>query len=218
MVTGSQVHLVRHAESVHNVTKDFSKLDPSLTSLGFEQAAELGKSFPYAGRVGVVITSPLRRAIQTALTAFSGILDKQYFDSSSGQGVENGASLIIEPLLQERSALACDTGSDRAELEKAFPRLTFDGLGDAWPSKDGIFAADDEAVQERARKVRRGLVEQGEKSNSGEKTDFVVVTHGVFMKFLAEEPEIDLPKAGWKSYTIQKVSPEEVNLVSVATE
>jgi broad specificity phosphatase PhoE len=214
-MTGPQIHLVRHAESVHNVTKDFSQLDPSLTTLGFEQAAELGKSFPYAGRVGVVITSPLRRAIQTALTAFSGILDKRYFDPISGEGVENGAILIIEPLLQERSALACDTGSDRAELGKAFSGLNFDGLGDGWPSKDGIYAADDGVVQERARKVRRLLLEQSEQSSNREKNDIVVVTHGVFMKFLAEEPEIDLPKAGWKSYTIQKVSQDEVNLVSV---
>tara|TARA_R110002060_G_scaffold45159_2_gene56494 strand:+ start:1829 stop:2167 length:339 start_codon:yes stop_codon:yes gene_type:complete len=61
----SQIHVIRHAESVHNVSKDFSQLDPSLTSLGFEQATKLDQSFPYAGRVGVIITSPLRRAIQT---------------------------------------------------------------------------------------------------------------------------------------------------------
>ncbi|KAK0105955.1 hypothetical protein ONS95_004466 [Cadophora gregata] len=134
----SQIHLIRHAESVHNVSRDFSQLDPSLTSLGFEQAAKLDQSFPYAGRVG------------TTLTAFPSILDKRYFDPSSGYGVENGASLVIDPLLQERSALACDTGSDRAILEKAFPRLNFEGLGKGWPSKDGIFAADDEVVHERA--------------------------------------------------------------------
>lgn len=212
----SQIHLIRHAESVHNVSKDFSQLDPSLTSLGFEQAAKLDQSFPYAGRVGIIITSPLRRAIQTALTAFPSILDKRYFDPSSGYGVENGASLVIDPLLQERSALACDTGSDRAVLGKAFPRLNFEGLGKGWPSKDGIFAADDEVVHERAKRVRRGLVELSEQLNNGEKRDIVIVTHGVFMKFLTEEPEIDLPKAGWKSYTVQKDKQQEVKLVPVS--
>ncbi|KAH6716494.1 hypothetical protein BKA61DRAFT_478383, partial [Leptodontidium sp. MPI-SDFR-AT-0119] len=77
-----------------------------------EQAAKLNQSFPYAGRVGIIITSPLRHAIRTALTALPSILDKRYFDPSSEYGVDNGASLVIDPLLQERSALACDTGSD----------------------------------------------------------------------------------------------------------
>lgn len=31
-----------------------------------------------------------------------------------------------------------------------------------------------------------------------------VVTHGVFMKYLSGDPEIDLPKAGWESYRIEK--------------
>lgn len=211
----SQIHLIRHAESVHNVSKDFSQLDPSLTSLGFEQAAKLDQSFPYADHVGLIITSPLRRAIQTTLAAFPSILDKRYFDPSSGNGVENGASLVIDPLLQERSALACDTGSDRAVLAEAFPKLDFEGLGKEWPSKDGIFAADDEVVQERAKRVRKGLVELSEKLNNEEKRDIVIVTHGVFMKFLTEEPEIDLPKAGWKSYTVQKNKEQEAQLVPV---
>lgn len=211
----SQIHLLRHAESVHNVSKDFSQLDPSLTSLGFEEAAKLNQSFPYAGRVGVIITSPLRRAIQTALAAFRSILDKRYFDPSSGYGVENGAVIVIDPLLQERSALGCDTGSDRAVLETAFPRLDFEGLGEAWPSKEGIFSADDEAVHERARRARRGLVELSEQLSNREKRDVVIVTHGVFMKFLTEEPEIDLPKAGWKSYTVQRDKEQGVKLVPV---
>ena len=211
----SQIHIVRHAESVHNVTKDFSPLDPSLTSLGFEQAAKLNQSFPNADRIGIIITSPLRRAIQTALTAFPSILDKQYFESNSGSGVENGASLVIDPLLQERSALGCDTGSDRAVLERDFPRLDFSSLGGDWPSKEGIFAADDKLVHERAKSVRSGLVELSEQLNSGEKRDIVIVTHGVFMKFLTEEPEIDLPKAGWKRYTVQKDEEQGVKLVPV---
>ena len=100
-------------------------------------------------------------------------------------------------------------------MEKAFPRLNFEGLGKGWPSKDGIFAADDEVVHERAQRVRRGLVELSEQLNNGEKRDIVIVTHGVFMKFLTEEPEIDLQKAGWKNYTVQKDKEQEVKLVPV---
>lgn len=186
-----------------------------MTALGFEQAAKLGSLIPRAEHVGIIITSPLRRAIQTALTAFPSVLDKSYFEPTSEQGVENGARLVIDPLLQERSALACDTGSERAILEKAFPRLDFEGLGRGWPSKEGIFSADDDVVHERARRVRMGLVERIEQLNNADKRDVVVVTHGVFMKFLTEEPEIDLPKAGWKSYTVRKDEEQGGKLVPV---
>lgn len=211
----SQIHIIRHAESVHNVSKDFSQLDPSLTAVGFAQAAKLNHSFPYSQRVAVIVTSPLRRAIQTALTAFPSTLDQRYYDPSSGHGVENGARLVLDPLLQERSALNCDTGSERAELQAVFPRLDLEGLGSDWPSKKGIFSVDDETVHERARRVRRGLAELTEQLSRGEKRDVVVVTHGVFMKFLTGEPEIDLPKAGWKSYAAQRGVDQEVKFVPI---
>lgn len=66
----SEVHLVRHAESTHNVSKDMSQLDPGLISLGFEQAIPLTQTFPHAPQIGVILTSPLRRTIQTTLAAF----------------------------------------------------------------------------------------------------------------------------------------------------
>jgi hypothetical protein len=34
--------------------------------------------------------------------------------------------------------------------------------------------------------------------------DIVIVKLGVFMKYLVGDPEIDLPKAGWKSYTVEE--------------
>jgi broad specificity phosphatase PhoE len=123
MMASSQIYLVRHAESAHNISKDFSRPDPPLTPLGLEQAAKLEQTFPHSAHIGLVITSPLKRAIQTALSGFSHILDKRYYDSSSKLGVEGGAELIIDPGLQERSALPCDTGSDQDVLSEIFPRV-----------------------------------------------------------------------------------------------
>ncbi|KAF2175963.1 phosphoglycerate mutase-like protein [Zopfia rhizophila CBS 207.26] len=200
----SQIHLIRHAESVHNVSKDFSQLDPSLTQLGFQQAAQLVQTFPYSERVAVVLTSPLQRAIQTTLAAFPHVLDKCYFDPNSGYGIQNGAKLVIDPDLQERSALPCDTGSHRSTLEKAFPRLSFERLEENWQLKEGLYSADDEAVEERVRRVRRSLENLIGQLEDKEKKDVVVVTHGVFMKFVTGDLDIDLPKAGWKSYTLRK--------------
>lgn len=197
-----QVHLVRHAESVHNVSKDFSQPDPELTTLGIQQAQRLIQSFPDAPKVGAVISSPLKRAIQTTLAGFSHILDKRYFDPESGHGIESGATLILDPDLQERSALPCDIGSRSEDLEKAFPKLGAKNLAEGWQVKEGLYSPADEALKERAKRAISRISAVGEGLQHQERTHIVVVTHGVFMRFLSRDPEIDLPKAGWKRYTI----------------
>jgi broad specificity phosphatase PhoE len=197
----SQIHLVRHAESIHNVTKDFSLLDPPLTSLGHQQAEELGHKFPHSSRISIIIVSPLRRAIETALSAFPHVLDKQYFDPSSNHGVSGGAKIFLDADIQERSDLPCDTGSPNDILERDFPRLDTALLGDGWQIKEGLYSPDDAAVEERAKRARQRLKGLSEAVRLSQKNDIVVVTHGIFMKFLSGEPDIDLPKAGWKTYT-----------------
>lgn len=209
----SKIYLVRHAESEHNVSKDFSQPDPALTPLGLQQAVELGATFPYSSQVAIILTSPLRRAIQTTLSAFPHVLDKQYFEPGSEQGIENGAKLVFDADLQERSVLPCDTGSDRAVLEEAFPRLNFQGLKQGWHAKEGIYSEIDEAVKERARRVRAKLADLSSQLE-GEQKDILVVTHGIFMKFLTEDWQIDLPKAGWKEFTVKKDSEGGFILVS----
>jgi broad specificity phosphatase PhoE len=209
----SKVIIVRHAESVHNVTKDFSQLDPPLTTLGVEQASSISQKLPAAANIATVISSPLKRAVQTTLAGFSSVLDKQYFDESSGQGIDGGATLSLDPDLQERSDLPCDTGSSASELAKAFPELNFDDLGEKWLKKSDWYAASDDAVRERAERTRQNLAKVVLGLENGKRKDIVVVTHGVFMKFLTEDQEIDLPKAGWRAYTIQKHG-EKVVLVA----
>ena len=210
----SKIIIVRHAESVHNVTKDFSQLDPPLTALGVEQASSISKKLLYAGNIATIISSPLRRALQTTLAGFSTVLDKQYFDTSSGQGIDSGATLFLDPDLQERSDLPCDTGSSASELAKAFPGLSFGDLGEEWLMKSGRYAPNDDAVRERAERVRKSLFETAKRLENKEQKDIVVVTHGVFMKFLTGDQEIDLPKAGWRVYTIERESTEKYVLVA----
>jgi broad specificity phosphatase PhoE len=212
----SKIIIVRHAESVHNVTKDFSQLDPPLTSLGVEQASSISQKLP-TGHIATIISSPLRRALQTTLAGFSTILDKRYFDKSSGKGIEGGAKLSLDPDLQERSNEPCDTGSSASELAKAFPSLFFDDLGEEWLKKSGRYAPNDDAVRERAEQVRKGLFEKAESLEGEKRKDIVVVTHGVFMKFLTEDQDIDLPKAGWRIYTIEKQETGKYVLVAQDT-
>ena len=194
------IYLIRHAESAHNVSKDFSHRDPPLTDLGRKQASALVQSFPDPASIAVVLTSPLTRTLETTLAAFNHVLDKEFVG-----GTDGGARLILEPGLQERSDQPCDTGSDRAILEKRFPNLDFRVLGDNWYMKEGAYTAEDAAVSARAERVRQRLFDlekELERNISEERRNIVVVTHGVFMKFLSRDETIDLPKAGWKAYTV----------------
>jgi broad specificity phosphatase PhoE len=206
---------LRHAESAHNISKDFSHPDPPLTPLGLEQAAKLEQTFPHSAHIGLVVTSPLKRALQTALSGFSHILDKRYYDSSSKLGVEGGAELIIDPGLQERSALPCDTGSDQDVLSEIFPRLNFEKLWKGWQVKVGLYSENENVVEERARKVSRGLFEAEKGLKDREKNGIIVVKHGMFMKYLSEDPANDLRKAGWKTYRTRADDEGNVRLVPV---
>lgn len=147
------------------------------------------------------------------------MLDKRYYEKGVGEekGVEGGADFVLDPLLQERSAEGCDIGSELNVLEEEFPSLDFSSLPDAWTSKEGAYAVDDEAVESRARTVREGLRERVAKleKDQGERRDVVVVTHGVFMKFLSGDKGIDLPKAGWKTFEIGEDEKGRVVLVPI---
>ncbi|KAK1833510.1 histidine phosphatase superfamily [Podospora conica] len=199
----STIYLIRHAESLHNTTKNFSLRDPSLTDLGTAQSAALGTSFPALATTAVILASPLTRTIETTLAAFGSLVN----NTTRNKAV----ALFLTPDLQERSALPCDTGTPLPALVARFPQLEEairEGIpeeGD-WFVKEGEYAEDDEAVRKRAGRVRERLARLARalEAEGGERRDVVVVTHGVFMKFLAEDEEIDLPKAGWKAYTVEE--------------
>ena len=87
-------------------------------------------------------------------------------------------------------------------------------MGEEWLKKSGRYGPGDDAVQERAERVRKSLFVIAESLENEERKDIVVVTHGVFMKFLTGDPDIDLPKAGWKVYAIEKRSEEKYVLVA----
>ncbi|KAI9809224.1 MAG: hypothetical protein M1825_002515 [Sarcosagium campestre] len=200
----AKVYLVRHAESIHNVSKDFDHPDPALTDVGIAQSRQLAQTFPNPERIGLILASPLRRAIESALFGFSAVLDKHYYEEPS-LGSEDGLKLILSSDLQESSSLPCDTGSSVVQLRTLFPKVNFDGLREGWQTKDGFYSPNDDAVKERARVVRLDLARRlGELEGK----DIVVVTHGNFMKHLSGDYKIDLPKAGWKAFAIKEIKGE----------
>lgn len=200
-----RIYLLRHGEATHNVTQNFDLPDPPLTSpLGESQAEGFAETFA-CDRIAVVITSPLRRTIQTTLRAFPHAFNWPNSDSGEGD-IAQDVELILSPDVQESSNLPCDTGSDIATLSAEFPYLDFSKLPKRWNVKEGKYAAEKSVVQARAAEVRKVLYEKLSEVDSlgSKRKDIVVVTHGGFMKHLTGDPTIDLPKAGWKRFRLEK--------------
>ncbi|KAK3423422.1 hypothetical protein EUGRSUZ_F00456 [Eucalyptus grandis] len=77
------LHLVRHAQGIHNVAreknndplKSYDFFDAQVTPLGWQQVSNLHRHVQACGlskKIDLVITSPLLRAMQTAVGVFSG--------------------------------------------------------------------------------------------------------------------------------------------------
>ncbi|KAL9603854.1 MAG: hypothetical protein Q9219_000963 [cf. Caloplaca sp. 3 TL-2023] len=164
------VHLVRHAQAVHNLTiANHNMPDPPLTTFGEEQCRELCSKFPHHSSIKLVVTSPLRRTIQTALLAFE-------------PDVLRGIECIALPEIQETSDLPCDTGSHLDTLKEDFKNrpISLDLVPEDWNSKQGKWAGNQDAIQMRCREARNWLKARDEQV-------IVVVTHGGLLHYLTED-------------------------------
>src|SRR6185312_7012184 len=96
--------LLRHGQSEFNLhfsatRRDPGIVDPRLTELGHAQAAAAANVL--AGeRITRIVVSPYTRALQTAAP-----LAKAF-----------GVPILINPIVRERYAFACDIGTPRTEL------------------------------------------------------------------------------------------------------
>jgi len=123
-----KVHLFRHAEGLHNLLHKDNILDAQLSERGLDAAEDLGRSFikDNSDAVGAILSSPLRRTIQTSLAAFPRILSAAHYPPNSGKGVrgDGGVTLILDADLQEISdQFRCNFGSSQGDLKAEFPEL-----------------------------------------------------------------------------------------------
>lgn len=156
------IHCVRHAQGYHNLSVTNHKIhDPLLTHLGEQQCARLQQDFPDHKSVDLIVASPIKRTIYTALLGFEEDIKSK------------GLQVIGLPELQETSDLPCDTGSSPEELQKEFDGKSVDLslVKEGWNVKEGRWAPTVEDIRERARVARKWLMERPEKN-------IVVVTHG----------------------------------------
>ncbi|KAF2837599.1 phosphoglycerate mutase family protein-like protein [Patellaria atrata CBS 101060] len=184
------IHLVRHAQGYHNLNSDNHRLhDPELTELGKQQCADLRASFPTKESVDLIVASPLRRTIYTALLSFADVLEK-----------DQSMRLVTLPELQETSDLPCDTGSNLETLLKEFEGKPVDlnRVVEGWNSKRGYWAPTAQAVTERAKAARQWLRDRKE-------NEIVVVAHGALLHFLSNDwhGATNFQGTGWRNCEVR---------------
>ncbi|TVY17441.1 putative phosphatase SPAC5H10.03 [Lachnellula arida] len=176
------VYLVRHAEAEHNVNRDPNARDARLTQRGKAQCARLLETFPAHDAIDLVVASPLRRTIQTAVLSLGPSLARE------------NVEFLLLPEAQEVSGMTCNVGFPQEELEvevqklfgddesaalAACRKIDYAAVVDGWNSKKGIWASENSAVEARAAKLRAWLYARPEKT-------IVVVSHGNFLHYLTE--------------------------------
>jgi broad specificity phosphatase PhoE len=112
--------LLRHGQSEFNVhfsvtRRDPGIIDPKLTELGHAQAAEAAQRLAHEG-IKRIVTSPYTRALQTVAPIAKAL----------------GVAVVINPIVRERYAFACDIGTPRTELEQSWPDHDFSTIEEIW--------------------------------------------------------------------------------------
>ncbi|UKZ67734.1 uncharacterized protein TrAtP1_008892 [Trichoderma atroviride] len=168
------LHLVRHAQGYHNLSKENEKLpDPDLTPLGIQQCAHLRAHFPHHAQLKGLVASGMRRTLYTCINAF---------------GVDELYPVIALDSLQECSDAPSDTGSSTEKLAAEFgERVDVSRIREGWDFKGegSYFEPSLEKLPVRARDARLTLREIA--AGLGDDAHIAVVSHGAFLHFLTED-------------------------------
>ncbi|EFH11891.1 histidine phosphatase family protein [Pseudoroseomonas cervicalis] len=153
--------LLRHGQSEFNLhftatRRDPGIKDPKLTPLGHEQAEAAAEAILGGHQVQRIIASPYTRALQTAAPLAKRL----------------GLPVLVQPLVRERYAFACDIGSPRTALAQDWPELDLNHIDEVWWP----------AVEEPADQVEaRARLFRAEMSALADWQHTVVVSHWGFI-------------------------------------
>ncbi|KAK4560025.1 hypothetical protein RGQ29_008996 [Quercus rubra] len=193
------LHLVRHAQGIHNVEgeKDHDALlsydlfDANLSPLGWKQVDNLRKHVHACGlskRIDLVVVSPLLRAMQTAVGVFGG---EAYTDginvpplmaANTGKSGRPAISSLNSPpfvaveLCRERLGVnPCDKRRSITDYSPLFPAVDFSLIEN---DKDILWTPDirerDEEIAARGQKFLKWLWTRKEK-------EIAIVSHNRFL-------------------------------------
>ncbi|KAM0543377.1 hypothetical protein ACHAPJ_012336 [Fusarium lateritium] len=165
------IHLVRHAQGIHNLSIENEQIqDPDLTPLGEQQCADLRTAFPHHDKLTKLLASPMRRTVYTCLHAF---------------GTDALLPITALPIFQEVSANPCDVGSAVAKVQAEFKDVAdYSRVEESWTNKGpgSEYEPTLDKLTARGQKARKALRDIA----SGDE-HIVVVSHGGFLHFLTDD-------------------------------
>ncbi|GAA0157328.1 phosphatase [Lithospermum erythrorhizon] len=193
------IHLVRHAQGIHNVDGDKNYkaymsseyFDANLTQLGWQQVENLRKHVHGSGlikKIDLVVTSPLLRTMQTAVGVFGGEGYTDRMDimplmvaNAANSGRAAISSLGCPPILavelcrEHLGVHPCDKRRSISEYECLFPAVDFSLIES---DEDTLWEAD-------VRETKEDLAARGIKFMNWlltrEEKEIAVVTHSGFL-------------------------------------
>lgn len=178
--------LLRHGQSLFNklfteTRRDPGIPDPRLTELGHEQAEAAAEALAGLG-LRRIIASPYTRALQTAAPVAKRL----------------GLPVLVQPLVRERYAFACDIGSPRTELASAFPEHDFSHIPEVWWP----------AVEEPAQQVEaRAALFRAEMAAIEGWEETLVVSHWGFILSMTGE---SVGNGQWRQVDLRAEPPAEI--------
>jgi len=163
------IYLIRHGQSEFNAAHAPGAPDPlifdaPLTSKGRQQAEQARQTVSDLG-IRRVITSPLTRAIQTAIFIF-----------------QDSVPISVAAGHHELLLHSCDVGRSPQELQSDFPMLSFENLADRWwyqgqQNEHGVAVEPISAFQQRVDKFTLDI-------NNMSDGPVAIVGHGNMFKAL----------------------------------
>lgn len=137
-----------------------------MTRHGFvTQCQELAANFktlPLAQEIELIVTSPLRRTLQTATQGLGWLIDR-------------GVPVQLRAEWQENSAKPCDTGTAPSKMKDEWAMYDWSSVDPVFPSKTGLYEFTEEALINRGVAARRWLRNRPEKV-------IAVVSHAGFLR------------------------------------
>ncbi|OLN81146.1 putative phosphatase SPAC5H10.03-like protein 2, partial [Colletotrichum chlorophyti] len=153
--------------------------DPDLSSLGREQCQELRQSLSqrFSDETdAVIIVSPMRRTIQTALFSLDWLIKKGVRIQADARWQARSQATNDGP---ENSAKPCDTGTAISDLKAEFPDVDFSTVDPVYPDKTSpagaAYAFTQDSILGRAQSCIHSLSERKEKL-------VFVVSHSGFLR------------------------------------
>ena len=158
-----RIHIIRHGEALHNVTRNTADRDPPLTSEGHGTTQRA--SLPI--QPDILLISPMTRTLQTALNMFPSLHEADTCQMP----------VQIWPELREAHDAECNKGRSRSELSQMFPQFDFSSCSEEWNYPLNTV----EAATARAENVRSRL-----KELSATYSNIGIITHRGFIAYLVK--------------------------------